>query len=283
MSDSIVFVLVGTTHAGNLGAAARAMKTMGFDRLRLVRPYCSPTSPEAIARAAGAVEVLENAEIFDTLAPALADRQAIYGTSARARHLGAPMLGSREAAAEVARGGETGAGSVAFVFGRERSGLENEELELCTRQLHIATNPDFSSLNLGAAVQIVAYELAQQLGRFGSASAFRSAPGSAVAAAAAAGAPPEAAPDEDDRPVDGASMEHFHAHLERVTTLTGFLDPDQPRLLRRRLRRYFERNRPTRNEMSILRGILSSVEKPKVRRAKSEDGTGEDAGPTDGR
>ena len=77
-------------------------------------------------------------------------------------------------------------------------------------------------------------------------------------------------------------MEHFHAHLERVTTLTGFLVPDQPRLLRRRLRRYFERNRPTRNEMSILRGILSSVEEPKVRRAKLEDGTGEDAGPTDG-
>ena len=255
MSDSIVFVLVGTTHAGNLGAAARAMKTMGFDRLRLVEPYCAADDPKAVARAAGAEDVLARAEVFDTLAPALADRRAIYGTSARARQLAVPMLGSREAAAEVAGGGEAGVGATAFVFGRERSGLKNEELDLCTRQLHIATDPAFSSLNLGAAVQIVAYELAQSLGRFGAASAFRSSPASA-----------DAAVDEDDLPADGAAMEHLHAHLERVMVHTGFLDPERPRLLLRRVRRYFERNRPTNNELAILRGILSSVERPKERR-----------------
>ena len=281
MSDSIVFVLVGTTHAGNLGAAARAMKAMGFgaEALRLVEPYCSPTDPKGMARAAGAEDLLEGATSFDTLVEALADRRRIYGTSARARQIGAPMLGVRQAAEEVGAAGEAGADGAAFVFGRERSGLTNEELELCTRQLHIATDPAFSSLNLGSAVQIVAHELAQSLGRFGTASAYRSAPTSAVAAAAASGVPPEAAPDEDDRPVDGAAMEHFHAHLERVATLTGFLDPERPRLLRRRLRRYFERNRPSRNEMSILRGILSSVERPKVRRGRvAADGSGRPGG-----
>ena len=140
------------------------------------------------------------------------------------------------------------------MFGRERSGLKHEELDLCTRQLHIATDPGFSSLNLGAAVQIVAYELAQALGRFGASSAYRSAPASE-----------RAAPDEDDLPADGAAMERFHEHLERVMVLTGFLDPDRPRLLTRRVRRYFERNRPTNNELSILRGVLSSVERPKRR------------------
>lgn len=268
MSDSIVFVLVGTTHAGNLGAAARAMKTMGFTGLRLVEPYIEATDPKAVARAAGAADVLEGARTFPTLAEALGDREAIYGTSARARGLSVPMLGMRDAATEVGRRGETGTGAVAFVFGRERSGLKNEELDLCTRHLHIPTDPGFSSLNLGAAVQIVAYELAQALGRFGSASAFRSAPDSAVAHAAA-GQSPEGPADEDDRAADGASMERFHAHMERALLHTGFLDPERPRLLRRRVRRYFERNRPTRNEMSILRGILSSVEAPKARAGRA--------------
>lgn len=246
--QSFIFILVGTTHAGNLGAAARAIRTMGFENLRLVDTV-SPRKEEALARASGAQPVLESAARFDTLSEAIADCQAVFGTSARQRHLSVPLLSCRDAcemAAASVNEGPAFLDRVAFVFGRERSGLTNEELDLCTRHLHIPTDPGFSSLNLGAAVQVVAYE--------------------AAIALAVSGAGTAVAPDvsgDDEGPVDSAAMEHLHAHLERVMINTGFLDPARPRHLMRRLKRYFERNRPTDNEMAILRGILSATESPR--------------------
>lgn len=245
--SSVVFILVGTTHAGNLGAAARAIRTMGFNELRLVDTV-SPRREEALARASGAQPVLEAAPRFEALADAIADCRAVFGTSARQRHLSVPLMSCRDAcqaAAADVTAHQSAVDRVAFVFGRERSGLSNEELDLCTRHLHIPTDPDFSSLNLGAAVQVVAYEMATAL------------MGTDLQVA-------RAAEIEDDEPLaDSAAMAHLHAHLERVMINTGFLDPARPRHLMRRLKRYFERNRPTENELAILRGILAATEAPR--------------------
>jgi len=264
MSVDIVFVMVGTTHTGNLGAAARAMKTMGFTTLRLV-DTCSHLSDEALARSSGANDVLRQAESFTSLKEALADCQVVIGTSARARQLAVPLKSCREIAAEI---GELSASPgaehqrVAMVFGQERSGLSNESLDLCTRLLRIPCNPDFSSLNLGSAVQVVAYELSQ---------AVLSVPQGAPSPMPGKwrGTDADAAQaqtiDPDDLPASSEAMEHFFEHLDRVMVNTGFLDPDNPRLLRRKVRRYFESNRPTANELSMFRGILSATEKPKRR------------------
>lgn len=246
--EQIVFVLVGTTHAGNLGAAARAMRTMGFHSLRLVDTV-SPNKEEALARASGAQPLLSAAGRFQTLAEAIADCHSVYGTSARQRHLSVPLLSCRDACDEAVRTMSSSSPHehrVAVVFGRERSGLNNDELSLCTRHLHIPTDPDFSSLNLGAAVQVVAYELAMAI------------------AARDADPKPVSSSDRDEDPLaDSAAMAHLHEHLERVMVNTGFLDPERPRHLMRRLKHYFERNRPTENELAILRGILSATERPR--------------------
>jgi len=150
MNVEIVFVLVGTTHTGNIGAAARAIKVMGFNKLRLVE---------------GANDILENAVCHDSLDAAVADCVAVIGTSARSRNLSVPMLSCREIADEIAVSAKAAdeTQTVAMVFGHERSGLSNESLDRCTRLLRIPCNPDFSSLNLGSAVQVVAYELSQAL------------------------------------------------------------------------------------------------------------------------
>lgn len=250
MSLSVVFVLVGTTHPGNVGAAARAMKTMGFEQLRLV-DACDHLDGPAIARASGAHDVLERAKSFDSVADAVADCVVVVGTSARRREISVPILAAREIGEELAtlQAEATAAGetvTVAVMFGQERSGLDNEALDLCTRQLRIPCNPAFSSLNLGSAVQVVAYELSQGL-------------------ASVPLRPPEGPSKPELLPASSAAMEHFFAHLDRVMLATGFLDPDQPRQLRRRIRRYFERTRPNANELSILRGILGATEGTKRR------------------
>jgi len=262
MSVEIVFVMVGTTHTGNLGAAARAMKTMGFTTLRLV-DTCSHLSDEALARSSGANDVLKQAQSFSSLKEAIADCRVVIGTSARARQLAVPLKSCRDIATEI---GELGAGPdaehyrVAMVFGQERSGLSNESLDLCTRLLRIPCNPEFSSLNLGSAVQVVSYELSQ---------AIESVPQGV----------PKPMPgkwhgtdadsvetdtiDPEDLPASSEAMEHFFEHLDRVMVNTGFLNPENPRLLRRKVRRYFESNRPTGNELSMFRGILSATENPR--------------------
>ena len=264
MSLELVFVMVGTTHTGNLGAAARAMKTMGFSQMRLVGA-CSHLSAEALARSSGANDVLKNAQTYDSLAEAIGDCRAVVGTSARARQLAVPLLSCRQIATELgelAKGAVAGE-KVAIVFGQERSGLSNESLDLCTRLLRIPCNPEFSSLNLGSAVQVVAYEFSQALESVPQ-GAPRPMPGKWK------GADPEndeitSQQDPDELPATSAAMAHFFDHLDRVMINTGFMDPDNPRLLRRRLRRYFEANRPSGNELAIFRGILASTEKPRKR------------------
>lgn len=233
MPRHIRIVLVETSHPGNIGAAARAMKTMSLDRLVLVSPAAFP-HPDASARASGAVDVLERAQVVADLDAALAGCALVAGTSARQRALGPACLAPREAVAELTAVAPEQ--DVAVVFGRERTGLTNEELDRCQLHLHIPANPDYASLNLAAAVQVVAYEF--MLARV-------SRPESPAASV------PLATADE---------MEGFYSHLESAALASGFLDPDNPRHLMRRLRHLFGRARPDQNEINILRGLLKALQ-----------------------
>ena len=238
MSCSVRIVLVETSHPGNIGAVARAMMNMQLENLCLVNPRLFPHA-DATARASGAVGVLRNAVVVDSLAEALRGCTLVYGASARVRSIAWPLEDPRECAEHVASLDDDA--SVAIVFGRERTGLSNEELDLCHKMVHIPCNPGFSSLNVAAAVQVVSYELLM------------------------AGGQVPAAPQPDLEPGERGStaeeMEMFHSHMERVMVETGFLDPENPRQLRRRLRRLFNRAAPSNTELNILRGILTSVEK----------------------
>jgi tRNA (cytidine32/uridine32-2'-O)-methyltransferase len=235
-TSSAIIVLVGTTHPGNIGGAARAMKNMGMSSLRLVAPRVFP-SADATARAAGADDVLAAATVYDTLEEAVADCSLVIGASARPRALSCPTVDPRTAAVRVA---ETMPGSSAIVFGREHSGLTNEELDLCHLRLHIPADPEFSSLNIAAAVQIVCYEL-----RLASLAETVAATGESA----------------DHQEVGHQEMERFYRHLEKVLVDLDFLDPANPRHLMRRLRILYNRARPDRNEINILRGILTAIEK----------------------
>ena len=239
VTDDLWVVLVGTTHPGNIGAAARAMKTMGLSRLILVAPKQFP-SAEATARASGADDLLAGAVVAGTLAEAVAPCAWVVGTSARARHIQWPEVDARTFAAEATRRARSG--PVAVVFGRENSGLSNAELDRCHALLRLPSAPDFSSLNLAAAVQVVSYELC-------------------MAQEAFAGGPPG-----DDGPVahdavTQADMDGFFDHLEQALIDVGYFDPGAPRLLRRRLRRMFNRMSPDRSELNILRGILTAAQR----------------------
>lgn len=230
--SEIRVVLVETSHPGNIGAAARAMKTMGLGRLVLVAPRQFP-HPEATALASNAAELLDGVEQFATLAEAVAGCTLVLATSARARHHNWQIVTPREAASEVAR--MPAPEQVALVFGREKFGLTNDELGLCHRLVQIPANPEYNVLNLAAAVQLLAYELRLAL----------------------MDATP---PDVLEPGVDSAAMEDFYRALERVILRTGFLDPENPRKLMRRMRCLFNRARPDANEYNILRGWLASVE-----------------------
>ncbi|MDJ0909946.1 MAG: RNA methyltransferase [Woeseiaceae bacterium] len=231
---SIRIVLVGTTHPGNIGAVARAMKNMGLSDLALVEPRYFPHD-EATARASGADDLLENASVHENLADAVADCVHVIGTSARSRAINWPCLDAKDAAARLID--ESAKGTVAAVFGPEKTGLLNEDMDLCDSLLTIPTDPSFSSLNLAMAVQVVTYEIR----------------------AAQAEKKPEF--ESDMPPATSAEMEHFYEHLERVLTDVRFLDPENPRHLMRRLRRLFIRANPDKNEVNILRGILAAVER----------------------
>jgi len=230
---SIRIVLVGTTHPGNIGAAARAMKNMGVTDLALVNPRYFPDK-EATARASGAEDLLDNATVTENLQDAIADCVYVAGASARARAINWPCLEPRACASKLIE--ESARGPVAAVFGPENSGLSNEDLDHCDSLLTIPTNPDFRSLNLAMAVQVLTYELraarSEQLDEY------------------TADAPLATSRD----------LENFYEHLERVLTDLRFLNPDNPRHLMRRLRRLFIRARPDQNEVNILRGILTAVE-----------------------
>lgn len=232
-------ILVGTTHPGNIGAAARAMKNMGLHDLALVRPRVFPHE-DATARASGAEDILAAAQVVDTLDAALADCNYVAGASARSRTIGWPSMAPRECAEKLLLEGVQG--KTAVVFGPEKSGLTNEDLDRCHTLLTIPTVPGFSSLNLAMAVQVLSYELR-------------------VASLAADGedALAEAGRDDGVPLASGEELEHFYVHLETALRDSGFLDPDNPRLLMRRLRRLFGRAMPDRNEINILRGILVSL------------------------
>ncbi len=244
MTDFVRIVLVGTTHPGNIGAVARAMKNMALDRLYLVDPRGFP-SAEATARASGADDLLAAARVCATLEEAVADCTLVIGASARPRAIACPRLTPRECAGVLAAA-QPGV-QAAIVFGREHSGLSNEEIDRCHYRLHIPSNPDFASLNLSAAVQIVAYELYAARIAAGAAAPFSN-PAS------------NQDPEPDDGPVSLEEMERFYAHLQAVLVEIDFLDPAQPRHLMRRLRRLYNRLHPDRNEINILRGILKAVE-----------------------
>ncbi|QKT02724.1 RNA methyltransferase [Ectothiorhodospiraceae bacterium 2226] len=232
--SQIRFVLVNTSHPGNIGATARALKNMGLERLYLVDPLEYPHA-EATARASGADDLLARAVVCATLEEAVADCALVLGASARLRTLPWPVVEPREAAARaMALAGEA---QVAVVLGREHSGLTNQELERCNALVHIPSNPRYSSLNVAAAAQVLAYELHL----------------------AAREAPP--APETDGPLATGADMEGLYAHLEQVLVEVDYLDPGNPRQLMRRLRRLFNRAQLERMELNILRGVLTAVQK----------------------
>lgn len=231
------FVLVETSHPGNIGAAARAMKNMGLTDLALVNP-CEYKTYECYARASGADELIDSATVYADLASAVADSHIVIGTSARVRSLNWPQLSPREAADTAA--GMTKQGKTSIVFGRERSGLTNEELAMCASLLIIPTVEEFSSLNVAAAVQVVAYEIR-----------------CAVLATEANVIKP------DELPAQQADLELFYKHLFSVMEKVGYHDPANPRLLLPRIRRLFNRSAPSRPELQLLRGFLSAVEKEK--------------------
>ncbi len=239
MLGRVRIVLSHTSHPGNIGAAARAMKTMGLSRLVLVNPKRFP-DPEAVSRAVGADDVLDRAVVCSSLDEALSGCVFALAASARHRSLGPEPMQAREAAPVVlSRAAE---GDVALVFGNETAGLSNAEVQRCQATAFIPANPEYTSLNLGAAVQLLCYELRL---------------------AAFAGRPPVitktipfASPlaTNDD-------VERFYAHLERVMIATEFLDPNQPKRLMPKLRRLFGRSELERDEINILRGVLDAVEK----------------------
>lgn len=231
---NVRIILVGTTHAGNIGGAARAMKNMGLDDLMLVNPKEFPHE-DATARASGAEDVLQAVRVVDNLKDALKDCTYVAGASARSRTIGWPSMAPRECAERLLK--ESQQGTVAAVFGPEKSGLTNDDLDRCNTLLTIPTVSGFSSLNLAMAVQVLSYELR-------------------VASIEKA--------ENDYSPetplATGEELELLYTHLESVLTRSGFLNPDNPRHLMRRLRRLFIRAEPDQNEINILRGIFSSLD-----------------------
>lgn len=238
-ADRIRIVLVGTQHPGNIGSAARALKTMGLGRLVLVAPV-RPLGAESFALAAGATDVLDAALTFDTLAEAVADCRLVLGCTARSRKISLQELLPRDGAQRAVD--TAGDSEVALVFGRERTGLENHELQLCHAAIHIPANPDYSSLNLAAAVQVLSYELRL-----------------ALLAAAAAGAPPAAPAAPRDPPASHDHMERFFAQLAETLDVIDFHKGRSPDSAMRKLRRLFLRADLDERELRLLRGILADA------------------------
>ncbi|MBW3140041.1 tRNA (cytosine(32)/uridine(32)-2'-O)-methyltransferase TrmJ [Ferrimonas balearica] len=244
MLSNVRIVLVGTTHPGNIGSAARAMKTMGLSQLFLAEPKVAPDG-QSIALAAGASDLLKNLVVTDDLASAIADCSLVIGTSARSRTLSWPMLDAREAGVKLAS--EANTGPVALVFGRENSGLSNEELQMCHYHVCIPANPEYSSLNLAQAVQLLSYE-------------------TRMAHLAQTEQPsPET---EVEYPTQG-QMEGLYQHLEQTLSHTGFIIKAHPGQVMNKLRRLFNRARPEQTELAILRGVLTSVDKATGRKKGS--------------
>lgn len=239
----IRIVLVATQHPGNIGASARAMKTMGLGDLHLVAPRAFP-DPEATARAAGAGDLLRAAAVHRSLEQALAGCRYVIGCTARSRTVPLPEMDPRQAAVRLRA--EAAQGPVAVLFGRERTGLENRELQCCDAAVHIPAEPGFSSLNLAAAVQILAYEL-------------RCA--ALAKAGPAAAATPAAEPERGEPAAGREQFERFIDHLAATLEAIDFHKGRSPERVLQRLRRLFLRARPGLRELRILHGILADAER----------------------
>lgn len=238
MLQNIRIVLVETSHTGNMGSVARAMKTMGLTNLYLVNPLLRPDS-QAISLAAGASDLIGHATIVETLDEAIAGCSLVIGTSARSRSLPWPMLDARECGIKSVE--EAQRAPVALVFGRERVGLHNDELQKCHYHVAIPANPDYSSLNLAMAVQTISYEVR-------------------MAWLAAQKQPVDSQPGESPYPLVD-DLERFYQHLETMMSESGFIRQGNPGQVMSKLRRLFTRARPERDELNILRGMLSSLQK----------------------
>lgn len=233
MLDSIRIVLVETSHPGNIGSVARAMKTMGLQHLVLVNPHKFPDET-ATAMASGAEDVLLNAKVCTSFIDAIADCQHVVGCTARARDLAWPMFTPRQWVESLG----TKSGNIALVFGRERTGLTNDELWLCQAGIMIPTAKVYRSLNLAQAVQILAYELQVKWSVEG-----------------------EIIHQPADTKVSAVAMEHFYTHLENMLIDTEFMQASEPKRLMPKLRRLFNRAEVYESEMNILRGILTQIQK----------------------
>lgn len=236
MLQNIRIVLVETSHTGNMGSVARAMKTMGLTNLWLVNPLVKPDS-QAIALAAGASDVIGSAHIVETLDDAISGCSLVVCTSARSRTLPWPMLDPRECGIKSVQEGQTS--PVALVFGRERVGLTNDELQKCHYHVAIQANPEYSSLNLAMAVQVITYEVRMawlEMHEQETSEQY---------------ATPY--PLVDD-------LERFYGHLERLLQESGFIRPNHPGQVMNKLRRLFNRARPESQELNILRGMLASLD-----------------------
>lgn len=238
MLHNIRIVLVETSHTGNIGSTARAMKTMGLNNLYLVNPLHKPDS-QAIALSAGASDIIGNATLVDNLDQALAGCSLVVGTSVRERALPWPMLEPRECGVKSVQ--EAAQAPVALLFGRERVGLTNDELQKCHFHVQIPANPEYSSLNLAMAVQILAYE---------------------VRVAWLDSQRQDATVHEASVYPLAEDLERFYEHLEQVLSGTGFIRRAHPGLVMNKLRRLFNRARPESQELNILRGMLTSIEHP---------------------
>lgn len=233
MLNLIHIVLVETSHPGNIGSVARAMKTMGLQHLILVNPKKFPDA-EATAMASGAEDVLLNAKVCSSLGEAISDCHQVVGCTARARDLSWPMNTPRQWVESL----DTQSGKIALVFGRERTGLTNDELWLCQSGIMIPTSKIYRSLNLSQAVQIIAYELQVKWGEEMDSFSL-----------------------DSDPKVEVVAMEHFYQHLESTLIQTEFMRADEPKRLMPKLRRLFNRAEIQTSEMNILRGILTQIEK----------------------
>lgn len=247
MLDQIKITLSHTTHPGNIGATARAMKVMGLSKLALINPKKYP-SAEATERASRATDILANAEIFDDVESAIAGSKLVIGTSARTRSLPSKLVTPRELCDIIKSNSHKR--PISILFGTENSGLTNEELHLCQYHVYIPTNPDYSSLNLASAVQLLSYELRLAL--------------------CEESLLPEQVLEQSEQPLSREQLKGVLEHFDKVMRITGYLAPNQEKHIDMRLNRLFNKADLTQSEMNILRGFLRSVEHLHDKRANSD-------------
>lgn len=256
--SQVRIVLVEPSHPGNIGGAARALKTMGLKDLAVVNPGRFP-DPQAEWRAAGAQDVLESTRSYESLDAAIADRHWVVGTSTRTRRIPWPLHKAGDVASQILQ--RLPEQRVAIVFGRENSGLSNEELQKCHCHLVIPANPEYSSLNLAMAVQVVCYELFRQLDdRSAAESTTRDTSSGQTSSRQTSSSQTSG---WDRAPATSAATEGLLAHFEQVLIESDFLDPENPGQTMTRLRRLILRITPDETEVQMLRGILKHIQKPR--------------------